>query len=81
STKEIKENHLNQADKKIPTETNHQPIEKELEEIYVTDSDRLLKKIRNYYLHWSSRWGELGNTPNKSRKREYYNADGTVDTN
>ncbi|QYN50686.1 phospholipase effector Tle1 domain-containing protein [Apibacter sp. ESL0404] len=81
STKEIKENHLNQADKKILTETNHQPIEKELEEIYVTDSDRLLKKIRNYYLHWSSHWGELGNTPNKSRKREYYNADGTVDTN
>ncbi|QYN48754.1 DUF2235 domain-containing protein [Apibacter sp. ESL0432] len=85
STKEIKENNLNQADKKNPTEekteTNHQPIEKELEEIYVTDSDRLLKKIRNYYLHWSSRWGELGNSPNKSRKREYYNADGTVDTN
>lgn len=51
STKEIKENNLNQADKKNPTEekteTNHQPIEKELEEIYVTDYDRLLKKIRN----------------------------------
>ncbi|WP_228427622.1 phospholipase effector Tle1 domain-containing protein [Apibacter raozihei] len=52
--------------------------ETELDTICVQDWDRKLKKLRNEYLHWSSYWGKLGYEPNTNRKRQFYNADGTL---
>ncbi|WP_128331352.1 DUF2235 domain-containing protein [Apibacter sp. HY039] len=52
--------------------------ETDLDTICVQDWDRKLKKLRNEYLHWSSYWGKLGYEPNTNRKRQFYNADGTL---